>query len=78
MSKEWWIMEDNKIDKNALTEVYTILTELELYNKIPNELQEYIYVNKNNEYKFSFNKKGYYHTYIRNILGMIVKIKHSF
>lgn len=50
-------MEDNKIDKNALTEAYTILTELELYNKIPNELQEYIYVNKNNEYKFSFNKK---------------------
>lgn len=49
-------MVDNKIDTNALTEVYTILTELDLYKKIPNELQDYIKENKNNDYVFNFDK----------------------
>lgn len=50
-------MENKKIDQNALTEVYTILTELDLYSKIPNELQRFIFDNKNNNYKFDFNKQ---------------------
>lgn len=50
-------MEDRKIDKNALTEVYVILNQLELYSKIPMEFQKYIYENKNNNYDFVFNKE---------------------
>ena len=59
-------MEDKMIDKNALTEVYTILTQLDLYSKIPKEFQEYIIENKNNDYIFSFNKNMPLFTQVTN------------
>lgn len=50
-------MLENKIDKNALTEVYIILMELNLFSKLPEEFQLFIVGNKNNDYMFTFDKK---------------------
>ena len=47
---------ENNIDRDALKEVYIILNELDLYNRIPVELQEYIDENKSDEHTFSFDK----------------------
>ena len=49
-------MEDKRIDRNVLTEVYVILMQLGLYSKIPMEFQKFIMENKNSDYIFEFNK----------------------
>ena len=49
-------MESKVLDKNALTEVYIILTSLGLYSRIPEEFQKFIFENKNNNYLFTFNQ----------------------
>lgn len=46
----------NKISSKTCSEVYYILTELEQFNKLPQEKQKYILENKDNNYKFKFNK----------------------
>lgn len=45
-----------KINANALSEIFIILNELKLYNKLPNEFRIYIEINKNNDHKFTFNR----------------------
>lgn len=50
--------QDNYLfDKEACTEVYAILTKLNLYNRLPEELKKYIENNQNAEYNFEFNEK---------------------
>ena len=49
-------MEDKRIDRNVLTEVYVILMQLGLYSKLPMEFQKFIMENKNSDYIFEFNK----------------------
>lgn len=46
----------NKISSKTCSEVYYILTELKQFNKLPQEKQKYIVKNKDNNYKFKFNK----------------------
>ena len=46
----------NKISSKTCTEIYYILTELKQLNKLPQEKQKYIVKNKDNNYKFKFNK----------------------
>ena len=49
-------MEDKIKDKQALTEVYTVLNELKLFNKIPSKIWKYIVNNKDNNYTFTFDR----------------------
>lgn len=46
----------NKISSKTCSEIYYILTELKQFNKLPQEKQKYIVKNKDNNYKFKFNK----------------------
>lgn len=46
----------NKISSKTCSEIYYILTELKQFNKLPQEKQGYIIKNKDNNYKFKFNK----------------------
>lgn len=46
----------NKISSKTCSEIYYILTELKQFNKLPKEKQKYIVKNKDNNYKFKFNK----------------------
>ena len=46
----------NKISSKTCSEIYYILTELKQFNKLPQEKQGYIVKNKDNNYKFKFNK----------------------
>ena len=46
----------DKIDDITCLEIYTILTELNLFNKLPSKIQSYIINTKNNEYIFLFDK----------------------
>lgn len=46
----------DKIDDITCLEIYTILTELNLFNKLPSKTQSYIINTKNNEYIFLFDK----------------------
>lgn len=45
-----------KIDNITCLEIYTILTELNLFKRIPNEIQNYIINTKSNEHIFLFEK----------------------
>ena len=45
------------IDQDVCREVYVILTKLNLYNRLPEELREYIQGNQNINYNFDFNEK---------------------
>lgn len=42
--------------REAFTETFIILNELNLYNKLPSEFKKIIESNYDNNYKFSFNK----------------------
>lgn len=44
------------IDTNVCREVYVILTKLNLYNRIPESLRNYIEENQNKAHKFDFDK----------------------
>lgn len=46
----------DKIDDITCLEIYTILTELNLFKKLPSKTQNYIINTKNNEYIFLFDK----------------------
>ena len=46
------------IDKDVCREVYIILTKLNLYTRIPEELRTYIEENQNLEHNFDFNENA--------------------
>lgn len=46
------------LDNNACREVYIILTRLNLYNRLPENLRKHIEANQNAEYDFEFNEKA--------------------
>ena len=49
-------MEEVKtIDSRSCKEIYVIFNKLELFNKLPNELKQYISKNKSLSYEYDFN-----------------------
>ncbi len=46
----------NKIDNITCLEIYVILTELQLFEKLPKEIQRYIINTKSNDHIFVFEK----------------------
>lgn len=51
--------QDNyNIDKDTLKEVYVVLTRLNLFNRVPEEMRKYIEENQNKDHEFDFNEKA--------------------
>lgn len=50
-------LESFNIGADSFREVYVILNRLNLYNRIPKEIQDYIEENQNIQHKFDFNEK---------------------
>ena len=49
-------MENVEKIREAFTETYIILNDLNLYNRLPNDFKKLIEFNYTNDHKFSFNK----------------------